>query len=1697
MDEQLKKELQEALYGALAAIYQNNQPKGEKKKTSQETKVQIVVSGDSLSLIKTIAEDKTIDKKITRVANAFEVLNGQLKEFENLKVMGPEGSFTNFVNFISLLASIPNIDYLKKFDRDTAANLAGFLTELSDGLKNTNLSVKMPDVASIVSFVNTFTDPEWIAKLESATARLNRSANKKAITNFLKAVASIFDDEDIKRVFFKDPGETIDGKGIYGLIGLLNWFTQDKFFSKITKANLAIRLGAGSAIKKFFDQIGSIYLSKYILDMTREKVDAISQIMKMLDSVASIGFLIRIELASKVLTYQKGARIANFFNGFIENLTKVRLRDFSKATNVIDSVNGLISTLTNSILLIAGVSLLIAYTRPITAILTMSAIIGMEILLVKTILDSLQKFDNKNSIESIKSFNELIKSLTICMGSIAVTSILIKTIGEKPIIEALALFGIVTFATLGIAFLLSKSQDTIKLGKKGAEGLALLVGTMGVTMILIALTGVIAKNVDIGSLIITGVIFLAVMGLSVLIASWWEHNGKDSMMGLLGLTALILGLGINLMLLAATALMVGSVKASDWGLVMGLVFAELLMFGAIGLASKYELIGKQAIKGVVELIALMTGLSLNLMLLVATALLAKDVNLEDIGMLAALVGLEIGIAGILVAAANSKALDGPGVKTKLAVLELLLLGLSVNMLIATEAAKNAKSVTGDEIWKIAGILGIEIVILGILAGIGYAVSTVSWSIGILEVLLAGLLGISWLTIQVAKAARSVTIDDVKHVADILWELSGVATVFGIVATAMGALSPLIAIGEVLIGGMLLIISKSLTIIDKTIDLVKKYKDSNLNFKTEGEAIAADIAGFMGAIAKEFGNPITNIWYTLVNTFFVTRMMPILFVVSKFIDIIGKVAKMNIIVGYDSNGNPIFEKVNPSVFGEAASKVTTGFGSFINTLADDFKNMNLWGLILIETIGDTLSPIMDSVSKYVDAILKLATSTYISGYDDNGNPIFEKTDPAMFNTAATVISNNFKTFLEALIKEANNLSFWSDGSIEAIGKAMKPAMEGVSAFADAILKLATGTYITGYDSNGKPEFEHAKSEDYAMAAIFLTGCFSAFLKTLVQEANNLGWLSDDSLEAIGDSIKPVMEGVSAFADAILKIASGTFIEGYDGNGNPIMKKVTSTMFGIAARQLISLFRPFMTSLITEANKLKDDEQQKALKAMSESVGPLMSSVGTFADAILKLATGTYTVGYDEKGKPIFKHIEPIDYVIAAVALTDAIGTFMDKLTEKLDGDLSTKSADVINKITKGGLKDMMDAVAKFAKVLSANQFAIIGYDEKGNPKFQMEGGSPVLASVYYPSIAENIASAISLFITTLDSKLTGKEEIVAHVASNLKALRNVFDPLNKFTNSMKSYSEMLKNLAGGSSIKTLATNSAKVIHTFLSNLYGNDGTKLDKWANSVAKLDAAKQAVDKAVATVLLLKSLVNLDIDKINENIAKYHQALNTLLAVEFVNKTDLFNSGISKIELSMDRLRMVTNGLPSIASVVSNGAMMHLAMLTVTVNNIAVQLSKFDNKVLQTSLNLQKVRNDFTETVDKIEAKLKKNESDRNKMLKDLTTHLDTIGNKLKTISSGLKEINSSSMDKVEELAKVFAEMQQQQIQMMVEYVSANKPEPTEASVQQVPQPANNNFAIAGQPGNVPDNYFGGEIQFTVLDATQGQLRGMLKRMT
>ena len=106
---------------------------------------------------------------------------------------------------------------------------------------------------------------------------------------------------------------------------------------------------------------------------------------------------------------------------------------------------------------------------------------------------------------------------------------------------------------------------------------------------------------------------------------------------------------------------------------------------------------------------------------------------------------------------------------------------------------------------------------------------------------------------------------------------------------------------------------------------------------------------------------------------------------------------------------------------------------------------------LNAIGGSIGPVMDGLGKYVDSVLKLATGTYIKGYDRNKNPIFGTVTPEDFKKAAEQIAKSFTEFIDILIKKFANDSFIekAESIADIIKNTINPIVNAVKAFSDTL------------------------------------------------------------------------------------------------------------------------------------------------------------------------------------------------------------------------------------------------------------------------------------------------------------------------------------------------------------------------------------------------------------------------------------------------------------------------------------------------------------------------------------------------------------------------------------------------------------------------------------------------------------------------
>lgn len=591
------------------------------------------------------------------------------------------------------------------------------------------------------------------------------------------------------------------------------------------------------------------------------------------------------------------------------------------------------------------------------------------------------------------------------------------------------------------------------------------------------------------------------------------------------------------------------------------------------------------------------------------------------------------------------------------------------------------------------------------------------------------------------------------------------------------------------------------------------------------------------------------------------LRPILTTISDYIDIIMKVATMNYIAGYDDNGKPMYEHLPATVFADAASAVTKGFTEFLTGLSNGFKDLDALKIVVLSVLTLALNPIIDTVGKFVDVVMKVATGTYIIGYDNNKKPIFQKITSTDFSKAASAVSLQFNLFLQHLSNGFSKMKLTAMFAIATIGQVMEPVMDAVSKFVDTVIKVSTMQIVTGYDKNGKPIYEPVEPSTFGDAAKVVSEKFKDFIVKLGEAFTKLQPNMIQAMDAMKDSIVPIMDGVSKFVDSILKLATGMYIKEYkqDKDGNytvPVYDKVTKSMYTDAADAIAQKFASFIDELVNmfeRHGKYWGNKTEDALNAVGGSIGPVMDGLGKYVDSVLKLATGTYIKGYDRNKNPIFGTVTPEDFKKAAEQIAKSFTAFIDILIKKFANDSFIEKAESIADIIKNTINPIVNAVKAFSDTLKP--FLALTSNKKGTNAKSKD--YLCLQPKFIRTISQNIANAFVDFITIISNNLSKKENMEKYnkiqstakvVNAVMKTIKTSVDNLKRIITAMTD--DQGKVLSQGNEVASKFTSVLTQLATYFSTS-GKD------FKTSKSSADIAQNFVVSVYKVVGVYRKIIN------------------------------------------------------------------------------------------------------------------------------------------------------------------------------------------------------------------------------------------------
>ena len=549
-------------------------------------------------------------------------------------------------------------------------------------------------------------------------------------------------------------------------------------------------------------------------------------------------------------------------------------------------------------------------------------------------------------------------------------------------------------------------------------------------------------------------------------------------------------------------------------------------------------------------------------------------------------------------------------------------------------------------------------------------------------------------------------------------------------------------------------------------------------------------------------------------------------ISKFMDIISKVANLRYIESYDKNNNPHYATLSLDDFKLAATNVSVGFGTFITELGKGFGSYTDFINETIQDLDDNMDNIMDALSDFVDCVIKLEKLQIPNKWDKNGNAIqYISLSYTDFEVAADSVSKGFGTFITELGKGFSGYSDEVKSTIQDLDDNMSNIMDAVSNFVDAVIKVSTMTVADKWDKDGKPiHYKHLNPNIFGIAATKVSGSFRTFVENLGVAFSSISPFVKDTIEDLDDNMKPIVESVALFIDTVLKLVSYQYIDHYDENGKPVYKKITNNDFMIAATTVGTMFLTFITDLKnTIDEKNITEEATDVMKELGKSVKPVFDSVKTFIDTLLVFEDPklNYPIkGYDTNGNPIFDKTHPIDVVKLSANLSAIYIRFLHNISNDIlaNNDLYKFVADNIDNV-----KDVMKGSLDITKTMI--QISQTLMQSKGTGKLSATTLAVVnsLNNFSNLTLPQNVDTMVTAF-----NKFNGS---VGGFINHLDWLRN---RSNLVTKSLDKSTEAFKKL--DNYIKERSHNRSAAFQEYIKNIKGVEKsldeltTKLEKISN---------------------------------------------------------------------------------------------------------------------------------------------------------------------------------------------------------------------------------------------------------------------------
>ena len=487
-------------------------------------------------------------------------------------------------------------------------------------------------------------------------------------------------------------------------------------------------------------------------------------------------------------------------------------------------------------------------------------------------------------------------------------------------------------------------------------------------------------------------------------------------------------------------------------------------------------------------------------------------------------------------------------------------------------------------------------------------------------------------------------------------------------------------------------------------------------------------------------------------------------------------------------------------------------------------------------------------------------------------------------------------------------------------------------------------------------------------------------------DNLNAVQVSTIQQLAETMEPLMTGVSMFADTIIKMARGTYVDHYDKNGKPVNKVIPTSAYKESAEIITSSFMVFVTTMKDRLHASKD-KISETLDALNKGgIAEVMTSVGNFVNALSKFAGGKFYVikEFDKKGNPVYLKengkLKTINMEEIAKNIANGFTVFVSTLAEKL-GDATVKSKIEGAKTVIEQLEGVMDPVGKFADTVlkfkdnDKQNFAELG-TRLGQGLINILKGMDEDASVAGGLIAKY---GDAKFIDNLES-VCGGLDTVNSCLEDFIDIKVKEDIVKKAQDAGTALISLFRYLDGG-----LETSG-------LISVYGNP-EMINKIYNMSLNINTALDVLDR-------FRDFEKYDFKSVLNSEKDFAEAVRFLMTIDFQSYEPKFGS---------------------------------------SVNKVIQHLSNAD-KQMQKSMNFtNRMRDSVSKAIDTIESKLAKGEKLRNEKFQTLVKNLDAVANKLGEVQKGLMKLKNDNFQWIANMNKQIEEMNKLQSQMSSQSFSFN----------------------------------------------------------